>query len=61
LPTGGIHPDEEVLDAIKREVYEETGLPVQLKEMLGIITIKFRCKDKIIDENDLYFSSDFRL
>lgn len=42
LPTGGIHLNESVLDAIKRESYEETGLPVLMKDLLGIIKIRFR-------------------
>jgi len=48
LPTGGIHYDENVLAAIKRETHEETGLSVLLNDMLGIINIKFRYQEAIL-------------
>jgi 8-oxo-dGTP pyrophosphatase MutT (NUDIX family) len=38
LPTGGVHRDEPVLDALNREIVEETGLKASLERCLGIIT-----------------------
>ena len=41
LPSGGIHLDESVEDALYREVYEETGLNVRIKRFLGLIEYRF--------------------
>jgi 8-oxo-dGTP pyrophosphatase MutT (NUDIX family) len=38
LPSGGIHQGEAALDAVGREVEEETGLKTTLERCLGIIT-----------------------
>lgn len=37
LPGGGVHWDEEVEDALFREVEEETGLPVTIERFVGLI------------------------
>lgn len=37
LLTGGIHPGEPVLDALLREVHEETGLEVVVDRFLGAV------------------------
>jgi 8-oxo-dGTP pyrophosphatase MutT (NUDIX family) len=41
LPTGGVHWDELVVEALLREVKEETGLPVEIVRFLGIIEYQF--------------------
>jgi 8-oxo-dGTP pyrophosphatase MutT (NUDIX family) len=37
LPTGGIHPGEEILDALVRETHEETGLEFEVRRFLARI------------------------
>lgn len=39
LPGGKIDPDENYIDAIKREVFEETGLKVRIRGILKIVEI----------------------
>lgn len=41
LPTGGIDPEEGVIEAAEREVLEETGLSVQLQRVLGVVDWTF--------------------
>lgn len=38
LPTGGMHADEAILAAVRRETHEETGLEVELRRFLAAIT-----------------------
>ena len=45
LPSGGIHWDEEVEAALRREVAEETGLAVQIKRFVGVIEYSFQYTD----------------
>ena len=42
LPSGGVHPDEPVLEGMLREAKEETGLDVTLDRFLGTIEYEFR-------------------
>jgi 8-oxo-dGTP pyrophosphatase MutT (NUDIX family) len=37
LPTGGIHPGEDAVDAAKREGYEEIGFKPKDLELLGVL------------------------
>ena len=48
LPTGGIHMDEKVLDALYREIYEETGLKVESAELMALLLYEFRRKTQMI-------------
>jgi 8-oxo-dGTP pyrophosphatase MutT (NUDIX family) len=40
LPTGGIHRGERILDALRRETDEETGLEVKVQRFLAWITYR---------------------
>lgn len=41
MPGGGLEPGEDPLDAVVREVREETGYDVQVDELLGIDSVVF--------------------
>jgi len=41
LLSGGIHPHEDLIAALRRETYEETGLDIEIKRFLGIIHYQF--------------------
>ncbi len=42
LPTGGIQEGEALLDAVRREVLEETGLDARVERFLGTLCYRFR-------------------
>jgi 8-oxo-dGTP pyrophosphatase MutT (NUDIX family) len=41
IPTGGIGHDERVLDALRREVWEETGLEAEVQRLLAVLEHRF--------------------
>ncbi len=48
IPTGGIDHNENVLEAIFREVYEELGLKVKIKSFGGVVRIRFEHRNEHI-------------
>lgn len=48
IPTGGIRHDEDVLDAIFREVGEELGLEVRIRSFAGVLRIRFEYNDEFV-------------
>lgn len=48
IPTGGIGHNEDILNAVYREVREELGLDVQIRSFAGVIRIRFEYKDESI-------------
>lgn len=57
IPTGGIDHDENVLEAIFREVYEELGLEVKVKSFGGVVRIRFEHRS----EHVMFYSYIFIL
>jgi|LSQX01.2.fsa_nt_gb ADP-ribose pyrophosphatase YjhB (NUDIX family) len=57
IPTGGIGHNERIIDAIFREVKEELGLAVKIRDFLGVIRIRFEHGD----EHALFYSYIFIL
>ncbi len=41
IPTGGVGRDERVLAALRREVWEETGLEAQVRRLLAVLEYRF--------------------
>lgn len=46
LPSGGIRQGERVLDAMWREVQEETGLEIETEHFLGLLEYEFQHRDE---------------
>jgi 8-oxo-dGTP diphosphatase len=42
IPTGGIHKNEDIVQALYREVLEELGLKVEITEFAGVLRIRFK-------------------
>jgi len=42
LPTGGVREGEPLLDAVRREMLEETGLEAEIVRFLGVLCYDFR-------------------
>lgn len=36
LPAGGVEPDEDIMDAARREASEETGMDVEVRDLVGV-------------------------
>jgi 8-oxo-dGTP diphosphatase len=48
IPTGGIGHDEDILDAIYREVREELGLEVRIRTFAGVVRIRFEYNNEFV-------------
>ncbi|MFH1374066.1 MAG: NUDIX hydrolase [bacterium] len=64
-PSGGAQPGEEILDAIHREVMEETGCYIKLEKFLLRTKVVFTCSPYEIAWNSFvlqaaYISGDFK-
>ncbi|MFW9767378.1 MAG: NUDIX hydrolase [Candidatus Thorarchaeota archaeon] len=54
-PSGGAHPGESLYDAAIREMYEETGLTVQLERFILDMHLTVVCKDREIPWRSFVF------
>jgi len=48
IPTGGIGSDEDVADAVFREVREELGLEVRIRAFAGVLRIRFQYRNESV-------------
>jgi 8-oxo-dGTP diphosphatase len=58
LPSGGIHNDETVEDALYREIAEETGQPVTLPRFLGLLNCRFHLNGDSVSFASYVFYSE---
>ena len=55
LPGGAVHYGEETADALRRELIEEIGAPVQVERLLWIAETFFHQPDGFVSEHELAF------
>ncbi len=55
LPGGHVEANEDLISALKREFYEETGLKLKVKKFLGILENFFEENNKKIHEINFIF------
>ena len=48
VPKGHINPDESVHDCARREVFEETGIDVELEDALPVVSTKYKTEHKSV-------------
>lgn len=48
IPTGGIGHNEDIIDAVYREVKEELGLDVEITDFPGVLKIRFQHGDNYV-------------
>lgn len=48
IPTGGIGHEENILNAVYREVKEELGLNVKIRSFAGVIRVRFEYKNEYV-------------
>ena len=56
IPTGGIHAEEDVLDGMKRELYEETGFQPLAYNFHALLLYEFRNKNRELSFPSYIFS-----
>jgi 8-oxo-dGTP pyrophosphatase MutT (NUDIX family) len=55
LPTGGIRAGEDLLEAVRRETWEETGLKAQIVRFLGVLRYRFRRRGRPMERASYVF------
>ncbi|MBD3404732.1 MAG: NUDIX domain-containing protein [Candidatus Lokiarchaeota archaeon] len=58
-PSGGAYPGESIEEAALREMYEETGTEVKLKEFVLDLSLNVRCSSGLIPWRSLVFLADY--
>jgi len=58
-PSGGLHPGESFEEGAKREVYEETGVEVEIEKYLLRINVTFTCATDRIDWKTHIFKAKY--
>lgn len=58
LPKGTQQPGEDLETTAKREIKEETGYEVTLKEYLGVLLSSFTKEGKVIQKETHYFKAE---
>jgi 8-oxo-dGTP pyrophosphatase MutT (NUDIX family) len=59
LPTGGIHQGEDILAALLRETYEETGLEVEVRRFLAAVA--YRLSGDSVETLPVFYTFAFLL
>lgn len=57
-PSGGAHPNEDLEAAAEREMYEETGLKVDLKKFVMDVRLEVKCPEETIPWRSLVFLAE---
>jgi 8-oxo-dGTP pyrophosphatase MutT (NUDIX family) len=58
-PSGGLKPGENFLDGIAREVSEEAGISIDLRQFVLKTSVSFVCENKSIEWRSFVFTADY--